>query len=470
MRVLSVLNVVAIIFFIYINVVRDCSIPLFIKAYKEGSTDVKKEVLKKYASYEVHEIYRNEHTRIDDEDNGKRCEKYGLKLYNNGTSPRRIFFGAPIANENWEVYMIHAIEAFDIYHLAVFVESNTTYSNSPRKLRFKDSEEGDQLMYSKLFGPKTQIFMDFWLVDAPELWGMERESEQRNEVVKRWIREGMTVNDIGIMSDMDEVFSRDFLRAVQVCDFPELQPDQDCSRPKILPSSISFEGSPLCIKRKQWFHPDVITGQCVEGIGDPTERVVPLRNVQRRYGERHESYGKVSPERFPEAVFKLGRFPLFNGPDIRTVFGDRGKLYNEVDGSPYGENAIIGTAFHFHNWFQDTKTLRHKYGTYGHADARVMEKTLSQMGEDLDLLVRCARDLGNEIVIDDWTKQYYEGAYITRGTRPIFFLNKTYISERHEKVQMIVAQDESEFGSNYNASGKWVDSKVFPAQASLSSS
>ena len=360
-----------------------------------------KKHISSYPEYEVDEIYREEHERVDNDDENRRCERYGLPVYN-GTKPRRIFFGATIANENWEMFLIHAIEVYDIYHMAVFVESNTTFLNTPRDLRFKDSEESNLLRYSKVFGPKTQIFIDHWLVDMPDLVKITRESEQRNEIIKRWKAEGMTEDDVGILSDIDEMYSRDFLRAIQTCDFPELRPNQDCHHPKILPSTIFFEASPFCMKKKIWFHPDAIGGQCIDGIGDPTDRVVPLRDHRRRFGERHVSYGKLDSKSFPEAVVKLGRYPLFNGPDFRTVHGDRGHLYNLVNGTAYGANAVIGAAYHLHNWFSDLKIVRHKYMTYGHPDKRVMEKTLSQMAEDLDLMVRCSRDLGNDNVSDNW--------------------------------------------------------------------
>lgn len=33
----------------------------------------------------------------------------------------------------------------------------------------------------------------------------------------------MTTEDVGVLGDADEVFSRDFLRAVQVCEVPALE-------------------------------------------------------------------------------------------------------------------------------------------------------------------------------------------------------------------------------------------------------
>jgi Glycosyltransferase family 17 len=414
-----------------------------------------------YPKYNVDELYREEHKKIDNSDGNQRCERYGLALYN-GTKPRRIFFGATVADDNWEMFLIHAIEAYDIYHMAVFVESNTTFLNTPRALRFKDSEESNKLRYAKLFGPKTQIFIDHWLVDMPDLVEMTRESEQRNEIIKRWKEEGMTVDDVGILSDIDEMYSRDFLRALQTCDFPELRPNQDCHKPKILPSAIAFEASPLCIKQERWFHPDAIAGQCIDGIGDPSERVVPLRDHRRRFGERDESYGKSYLDSFPEAVVKLGRYPLFNGPDFRTVIGDRGYLYNVVNESLSSEDAIVGAAYHLHNWFSDFKVLRHKYMTYGHPDDEVMEKSLSQMGEDLDIMVRCSRDIGNDVVSNDWAMQYYEGVQDLQGNRPIFFLNKSYTTLRHNNLRELVFRDEAEFGSSYDKSGNLVEAKMSP--------
>jgi hypothetical protein len=67
--------------------------------------------------------------------------------------------------------------------------------------------------------------------------------------------------------------------------------------------------------------PDLISGECVEGIGDPTERVVPLRTYLRPYGDRHASYGSHDAKVFPNETKEFNRYPLYNGPDIRVVAG-----------------------------------------------------------------------------------------------------------------------------------------------------
>jgi hypothetical protein len=110
------------------------------------------------------------------------ARRYGLAPY--GGPPRRIFFGTLVADENWDVFRMHAIEIYGIYHVAVFIEANTTFMATPRKLRFKDSEERDLLAASGMFGNNTHIYFDYWLHDWPELEGMDRESEQRNTIIR----------------------------------------------------------------------------------------------------------------------------------------------------------------------------------------------------------------------------------------------------------------------------------------------
>lgn len=316
-------------------------------------------------------------------------------------------------------------------------------------------------MHGGMFGDSTTtVRFDYWLEHQPKLLWMNRESEQRNTIIKGWKDAGMEPQDVGLMADIDEILSRDFLRAVQVCDFDELKPGNTCQSPKIVPAALSFESSPYCIKIKEWFHPDVMGGQCIEGIGDPTERVVPLRNHNRQWGERSQEYGQRNKDIYPEAVKASNRYPLFNGPDIRTTHGDRGMPYNFKERPGEHETNAYGVAYHFHNWFADIKSLRHKYLTYAHGDQNIMQKTLSQAGPDNDVFVRCARSLGNTANPNDWANEYYLDGKITKGPRPIFFLNETYCDERHELIKRMVGEDEALYGSGYDADGKWVENTL----------
>jgi Glycosyltransferase family 17 len=406
------------------------------------------------SKFQLSDIFLKEHRRIDKENILTRCARYGLTPYQG--QPRRIFFGTLIADDNWDVIHAHAIEVYDVYHVAVYVESNTTHVASPRKLRFKDSQEADLLLRSEMFGPKTRVYIDFWLEDWPDLKLMNRESEQRNVVLQRWKKEGMTQDDVGIMADGDEFMSRDFLRAIQVCDFPALQPEPSCHRPKVAPLSISFEISPFCIRKRLWFHPDAIRGECVDGIGDPTERIIPLRTHQRKYGERDESYGRDKIDSYPEQVRKSNRYPLFTGPDIRVVQGDWLNPFTFKDQPEDAENAIYGAAYHFHNWFENFSTLRNKYATYAHGLAESRRKPLSLVADDIDISVRCAKHIGNDANPKDSAPPYFLEGRKIKGPKPIFFLNKTYLEWRHNLLLELLRKDEEQYGSCYDANGKWI--------------
>lgn len=49
-------------------------------------------------------------------------------------------------------------------------------------------------------------------------------------------------------------FSRDFLRALQVCDIPEFREGQNCHSPKLLGSTLVLESSAECITKGRRLH------------------------------------------------------------------------------------------------------------------------------------------------------------------------------------------------------------------------
>jgi hypothetical protein len=247
-----------------------------------------------------------------------------------------------------------------------------------------------------------------------------------------WKEAGMTPEDVGVVADIDEVFSRDFLRAVQTCDFPELNPGQSCQKPKICPSTHRHsKGRRIVSRRKNgstrtssvvnvWkvlVTPQNVSFLCATSNGD-------MESATCRTDDTIST-------NFPEHVHKSGRYPLLNGNDIRNIHGDRGMPYTFINTPGHGDTAAYGVAYHFHNWFTDSQVLRHKYMTYSHADSDVMTKTLSEAGEDLDILVRCSKGLNNTANPSDWSETYYDQRWNVTGPRPIFFLNRTYTEERH---------------------------------------
>ena len=422
----------------------------------------------------IDNLYRQEQDRIDGLDDASRCERYGVEpLPDDQKNKRRIFFGTMLADENPEVIAAHAIEAYDKYAVLAFVESNTTYSATPRRLNYAPGSMNRRyLQESQMFGSKTKVVFDYWLEDMPQLMWMEREVEQRNSIWKLWVDHGMTERDVGILADIDEIPSRDFLNAVLVCDFPKLRYDPEirpnCRMPKMSLSTIQFEASPLCIKKWEWFHPDMILGSCIAGVGDPSGRVIPERSLSvkgrdaKTLGYRSQDWGLWDPNRFPKDVIENDRYPLWDGRDFREVNGNDQPLINNVHATDLGhpETAAIGTAYHLHNWFTDMTTFRNKYYTYGHSIDSAMEDRLSELDTDTDLMVRCVHGHGNKYAWR-WRDegQYYENntllpegedeMFSLGGNRPIFFLNRTYIVERHALVKQMIRDDEAKYGTVY---------------------
>jgi hypothetical protein len=348
---------------------------------EEIEEEKEEEVIPKYI---VPDIYKKEQDRIDNNIQ-RRCKKFGVKPLEEGVTPyydfakrRKIFFGSMLADENDELLLIHAIEVYNMYDNIAFVESNTTHNNEPRSLNYgPNSNKALLLTKSELFGSlnKTNVDIEYYnageltrmsIKKHPHLEGMDREVEQRNLILGMWIKQGMERHDIGIMADIDEIVSRDFLNSLKVCDFPALRYDPnirpDCNIPKMVLSTIQYESSPYCIKKNEWFHPDIILGNCLLGVGDNSGRVTPTRNYQNEYGQRTEEYGKHNFNEYPKDVIDNKRYPLWDARDIRTITGNSDGLTTYIDEyrKGHGETGVYGTAYHLHNWFNDLEVLRNK--------------------------------------------------------------------------------------------------------------
>ena len=181
---------------------------------------------------------------IDDMDEHERCKRYGFGYDEAKKRRRRIFYGAIIASEPWELYELVAAEAFGIYAGIVLVESNRTQNFSARNLtRYQATVHYNQRYQPiedavhQLFGlpsptitntttaknKQSQVQVRFWSNEDASLVDLEREKAQRDAILLGWQELGMTTNDVAILGDLDEVFTRDVLRAIQACaTIPEL--------------------------------------------------------------------------------------------------------------------------------------------------------------------------------------------------------------------------------------------------------
>jgi len=161
-------------------------------------------------------------------------------------------------------------------------------------------------------------------------------------------------------------------------------------------------------------------------------------------GLRKMDWGRTDLSRYAPDIIKNKRFPLWDGRDIRGTHGNDEPQVNFV--RP-GKNNIVGTAYHFHNWFRDLSILRHKYVTYGHPNQKAASIAISNITGDLDMLVRCVRDLGNKNIPKGF--HYHTNIHEFGGNRPIYFQNQTYIQERHALIKQLILDDEKTYGSLY---------------------
>lgn len=406
-----------------------------------------------------------------------RCARYKLS-YTPTTNKqrRRIFWGANIADDSWHAIASQAIETHGVFHSVAFVESNRTSMGDVRTLRFDYGSENKQLLTEGgMFGSQTKVTVDYYVNEDPEeletLFSLEREHAQRALIIEVWKRNGMTPNDIGYLSDTDETFSRDFLRAMQLCDVPQFVSEgkdghNKCAAPKVYGLVAIFEGSPECASAEEIYHPALMIGECIEGIGDNTLHPKPTRHNNREFNWRTDNYtyhthysalhDKTNPPKantLPSNVY----FPLYNAADYRRTPG----------GYFYGDDHLpLYIGYHIHNFFDDMSVLRKKYKTYGHAQKNALTKPLSDMNREVNLMVRCALNNSETEIVDVSVMKKYKTkderrhqpiarrsadylrnanyANETGGAIPLAFRLKEYAHARHREMVDSIQKDEKE--------------------------
>ena len=385
---------------------------------------------------------------LDVENERERCARYGYDL--SLSSPgrvrrrRRLFAGSLLADDPVEVLRAVGAEVHDVFHTVSYVESNATQTLEPRDWKYADENDASKLEELRgLFGPRTRVSVDRYVHalhentmvrDDEVIWldGMDREYFQREGSLHRWKMNGMRVDDVGVILDADETMSRDFLRAMQVCDVPEFRPGQDCRRPKVIVLTMTYESSPDCAKGADdtWFHPDAMLGECVDGIGSASDHPPTRRDYfGGKHGQRMEGYGHDGDySRYHAEEGSGGReggayYPLWQPVDFRTEEG--GRMVEMVGGSP--------TGYHFHNFFDSTGQIKFKYRTYGHPHKNAMDVPIWKLSEELKFAVECARGT-NEDALD------FHGT--GSGVLPVYYLNDDARIARHRLWQDIVREEE----------------------------
>jgi hypothetical protein len=359
----------------------------------------------------------------------ERCDRYGWTYDKSRTKRRRIFAGSLIADDSWDAIGIGAIEAYGIYSALALVESNRTQMFYERKLRFGPDSRNIRMLQSGIYGPDTKVTVDYHVDENSERISLIRENMAREMILQRWKQSGMKSDDIGLIMDIDEMFSRDFLRAVQLCDVPEFRPEeQNCRAPKLLSRALVFEVGPECIKgnHQYWGHPDMIIGKCVDQIGDAEKHRPPDRVYMNVHGWRKEGYYDINGTGSYPMMPDTTHFPLWNAADFRMTPGGK------QPGSGH-------TGFHFHNFFPNFDRIRVKYETYGHPIQGARTMALSDLHSDIDLFVKCAMDRPDGDRLPGGLKH-------VEGPIPLALNLKSYTRARHEEMRKALVADEAKYG------------------------
>jgi hypothetical protein len=252
----------------------------------------------------------------------------------------------------------------------------------------------------------------------------------RNEIVKVWKELGMTVDDVGYMSNIDDIFARDYIKAIHHCELPEMKYDlHHClyNRVKVFGNNQVYETSPECVSRtKRYEHPDMMIGACIEGIGDETAHVLAPRDETGIYREK----GWNCEDRETEKDIKDSKFPLWSGADIRGLCGGRQATLRAVKHQHY-------TAFHFRNFYNTARDMRLKVTT----EEELYDKSMDDLGEDpMRVTYRCIKDIPDEQNAV-WKRE--PGGYsVLKPMTPLYFANDAYRAAAHERATKKILDDE----------------------------
>ncbi|KAL7551600.1 hypothetical protein ACHAWF_014793 [Thalassiosira exigua] len=166
------------------------------------------------------------------------CARYGLGFTNKTLArKRRIFLGVMIGDDSMQAMRSIGAETYNIFHTVSFIETHLTHN-------WIYSLKSDNLQrLHEWFGPKTKVSVDYY-VSALNLgdYFMLTDTLRREGSNLRWELNGMSKEDVGIIADTGETFSKDILWALSACDFPELLPDQTCYGNNAFPSTVIHDG------------------------------------------------------------------------------------------------------------------------------------------------------------------------------------------------------------------------------------
>ena len=395
------------------------------------------------------ETFVEKHQEIDAFDNTQRCRRYGYSFTASQNRNRRIFYGAIMADEPWELFEILAAESYGIFEAMVLVEPDKDIYGKPRTpLRL----EATAVLQSMFGVDKIQVIK--YTNDDDNVKGDLLYDLAREEIVKAWKDLGMTVDDVGYMSNIDDIFARDYLKAIQHCELPEMKYElHHClhNRVKVFGNCQVYETSPDCVSRtKKYEHPDMMIGACIKGIGNETMHRLAPRDDTGVYREK----GWNCEDRSEEKDIKDQKFPLWTGTDMRQLCGGRQANLRAAMHQQY-------TAFHFRNFYNTARDIRLKYTT----EEELYDKSLDDLGEDMRVTYRCIKEIEDEK--NAVTKREPGGFKVLKPMTPLYFADEKYRESAHERAKKKILDDEKNVMADHTSVTKKqtkTDTKKAPAK------
>ena len=292
-----------------------------------------------------------------------------------------------------------------------------------RNVRFGEHSESLQLL-QKLYGPNTKVHVEQYVNEGGWPKGFGWEGAQAGRVIERWKENGMTDDDIGYLADVDEFFSRDFIRAMQICDVKQFDDHGNCHHVKIGAEALVFEGGPKCRTARTWYHPDLTIGACIETISTNSSLHPKPERGWKGTGWLDDGWTKTS--NFHKLPKNATHFPLFNPHDFRRTGGQTYRA------EKFGYNA-----FHLHNFFPNATLLRNKYKTYGEPVKGAFDMGLGEIHKDLQSMLNCAFNKTE----DPKTRYRLVGLSSVKGPIPLGFQIPGYVEERMFELKSMLSAD-----------------------------
>ena len=221
------------------------------------------------------------------------CKQWKLDGEYRRRPDRRVYYGFAFGGE-MEVLTVVLEEIYDVVDVIIILEGRVTWRGDAKPLFFEPRSKThfakymDKIRYipyafdDDVVGARVK---DCLHKDPAGVYGP-------GEFNCRWLRQwgardyialegakDIGPNDVFVITDLDELLSREFLRAVKHCDvWPEPKHPDKCSRVGIHVFGHRHHFGCTIAKHYGHFHPDMVLGRCLSKYGG--------EEVRRDFGER----------------------------------------------------------------------------------------------------------------------------------------------------------------------------------------